>query len=857
MCASAAASLTSLPTLRSLLVSLASLLASACTVTPTTVETTAPTLLTVGEAHLRSPSIGLPFHRAAIVDVALLSPHPGEQWRLASGDADGFVRIWADGKLLAVWHAHPGGLTDLQLAADGRWYTAGVDGRVLEWWPEALGPVRSLTLAQQRSPDQPDQPDQARRPKQAQRPITALAVAGPHLAISDGRYVQLWSREEHPQLLWTGAADGFVTGLALSASGGVVAAAELRQRALREGSATHPLAPFDDGPQAPTPEQQAQLRAAAERDFPGAAADYIEVWQPGRDRSRVLEPQAPIDRELGVLSRGGVVYREIYARDSAGLIGRRLEDAAHFPLELTKPWVFWTQANGQPSEASVQEGNPPAGDFRLGPSEEILTLDLFPGWGTAPPERGWRVGDRRELAIDHHHAAIGDGQGNLAVVAWARPAEAGWLAPAEQRIDLLAAARGQPQIVTATLEPRTDYRLWSLATGTQRLIRVEAPWHVLLTDEQRTADPAAGEPMYPSMLAVDAEPSLLVTSLSSFGADMQSGVRVLRVSDGAAQVLSLATGADILDVAISPDAAHVLTWVPGAPAHSWQAANATSGWTPGPDAIGGVPRFSSNGRWSAHVSGFERSIVDLVARKPVVSVTAEAAGASLDSLGQGTLAAISDDGTLALVQPFGGGTLEMIAGAEPGAGEGAGTAGVRSTIELPGAATALTWVPTLDGSSVLLIGFADGTIARVESPERARVESPGTEVQPIHAGGGRIWELAALGGRPGVYVELDDRGLTLHRLVDDATLELYLSDSTTLARWDGSSIQAAHGDGLVAIWRPATATPPCRILDGTAAGVLADDTIERWPRERASELFEQFLAGSGCTPTPESVPASP
>jgi hypothetical protein len=835
--------------IHSLLLSLASL-AAACTVAPTKVETTAPTLLTVGAPSLRSPAIGLPFHRAAIVDVALLSPPPGEQWRLVSGDADGWVRIWADGKLVAVWHAHPGGLTDLQLAGDGRWYTAGVDGRVLEWWPDQLGPVRSLTLDQ---PNQPSQPSNSAGANQAKpptrRPITALAVAGPHLAISDGRYIQLWSREEQPQLVWTGAADGFVTGLALSSSGGVVAAAELRQRALLEGSANYPLAPFADGPQAPTAEQQAQLRAAAERDFPGAAADYVEVWQPGRDRSRVLEPKAPIDRDLGVLSRGGVIYREIYAQDSAGLIGRRLEDEAHFPLQLVKPWVFWTQANGQPTEASQLEGNPPAGDFRLGPNEEILTLDLFPGWGSTPPERGWRVGDRRELAIDHHHAAIGDGQGNLAVVAWARPAETGWMVAAEQRIDLLAAARGQPQIVTATLEPRTEYRLWSLATGMQRSIRVEAPWHVLPADEQRKADPAAGEPMYPAMLAVDAVPLLLVTSLSSFGADLQTGVRVLRVPDGGAQVLTLASGAASLDVGISTDAGYVLTWAPGAPAHSWQPPNATRGWTSGPDAIGGVPRFSANGRWSAHVSGFERHIVDLEARKPVVSMKPDEATG--ESLGEGTLAAIADDGTLAVVQPFGGGTLERIAIAPEGEA-GAETAGVRTLIELPGAATALTWVPSLDGTSVLLVGFADGTIARVDPPE-----ADGPEVQPIHAGGGRIWEIAALGGRPGVFVELDDRGLTMHRLADDATLELYLSDSTTLARWDGSGIQAAHGDGLVAIWRPATATPPCRILDGTAAGVLADPSVERWPRERAGELFEQFMAGSGCTPAPEPVPASP
>lgn len=832
---------------------LAGTLASACTPTPTKVETTAPTLLTVGEPNLRSPAIGLPFHRAAIVDLALLPPQGSEQWRLASGDADGYVRIWADGKLLAVWHAHPGGLSDLQLSTDGRWYTAGVDGRVLEWWPDKLGPVRSLMLADTaaastenaEAPKPP--PNPAARTK---RPITALAVAGPHLAISDGRYVQLWSRDEQPQLLWTGAADAFVTGLALSPSGGVVAAAELRQRALVEGSANYSLAPFDDGPNSPTADQQVSLRAAAERDFPGAAADYVEVWQPGRERSRVLEPKAPIDRDLGVLSRGGVVYREIYASNSAGLMGRRLEDLAHFPLELVKPWVFWTQANGQPTAESAMAGNPPAGDFRLGPAEEILIVDLFSGWGGTPPDRGWRVGERREMAIDQHHAAVGDGQGNLAVVAWARPAEVGWLVAAEQRIDLLAAARGQPQFVTATLEPRTDYRLWSLTTGMQRSIRVEAPWHVLPADEERAADPMAGQPMYPAMLAVDAEPNLLVTSLSSFGADHQAGVRVLRVVDGGAQVLTLATTEVGLDVGISADGKFVLAWAPGAPAHSWQPPNDKYGWMPGPDAIPGEPRFSSNGRWSAHVSGLERHIVDLEARKPVASVKAEAVGVAL---GEGSLAAIADDGTLALVQPFGAGTLERIAVPKGGEGETA-TTPERTTVELPGAATALTWVPIAEGGSVLIVGFADGTIARVD----------GNEVTPLHAGGGRIWELAALGGRPGVYVELDDRGLTVHRLADDAALELYLSDITTLSRWDGSGIQAAHGDGMVAIWRPATATPPCRILDTTTAGVLADATIERWPRERAAELFEQFMAGSGCTPkvetkveTPEPAPAPP
>src|SRR5690606_29999697 len=139
------------------------------------------------------------------------------------------------------------------------------------------------------------------------RPITALAVADPHLAISDGKYVQLWSRDGQPQLLWTMAAYAFVTGLAMSPTGGVIAAAELRQWALERGLANHPLAKFDDGPTTPSAEQQAALRASAERDFPGAAADFVEVWQPSRGRSRQLAPQAPIDADLGVLARGGVV----------------------------------------------------------------------------------------------------------------------------------------------------------------------------------------------------------------------------------------------------------------------------------------------------------------------------------------------------------------------------------------------------------------------------------------------------------------------------------------------------------------------------------------------------------------------
>ncbi|PRP97593.1 WD domain, G-beta repeat [Enhygromyxa salina] len=785
---------------------------SACTPTQlaATPASSPPTLAEVSPT-LRPVELGLPFHSGAIVDLALLPPQPGEQWRLASGDAEGWVRVWADGELLAASRAHPGGLSALELASDGTWYTAGFDGRLLEWRPESTTPVRAFTLG---------------------RPITALAVAGPHLVVSDGRTIQMWSRAEQPQLLWSMVGHGFVTGLALSASGGVVAAAELRQWALSEGIANHPLATFDDaGMRTVDPDEQAQLRALAEQDFPGAVADYVEVWQPGHERGRQLIPSAPIDGDLAVLSRGGVVYREIYDRDNAGLIGRRLEDQAHFPLELVKPWVFWTDAAGHPTEASMGRPNLPAGDFRLGPNEEILVVDHFPGWGAQPPERGWRVGDRRELAIDRHHAAIGDGQGNLAVVAWARPAETGWLAAAEERPDLLTAASGTAQLVTASLEPRTQYRLWSLDSAEHRSIRVEAPWQVLPEeDEERGQDPAAGLPIFPFMLALDAKAQILVTSSSSYSAETQAAVRVIRVADGVPQILTLATAPSGLglDVGVSPDGAHILAWTPGAAAPSWTASSSAAGWAAGPNALGGAPRFSANGKWSAHVSGFERHIVDLLARKPVVTLAAQPVQ---QDVGEGTLAAIADDGTLAVVQPFGGGTLERI-----------DIAGQRDSVELPGAATALAWVPSAD-APVLVVGFEDGSIARIDAGA--------AEVQPIHAGaGGRIWEIAAVGGQPGVFVELDDRGLTLHRLVDAATLDLHVSDTTALARYDGSPVQALRGADLVAVWRPGSAMPPCRILDGTRAGVVADEAIERWPVERGPELFEQFFTGSTCTPEP-------
>jgi hypothetical protein len=354
------------------------------------------------------------------------------------------------------------------------------------------------------------------------------------------------------------------------------------------------------------------------------------------------------------------------------------------------------------------------------------------------------------------------------------------------------------------------------------------------------------------MLGLDAQARILVTSSSSYSDPPQSVIRVIRVADGGAQILGLASLQDAaadatgLDIGVSPDGSQLLAWAPGGPAHSWLAPKSSTGWTAGPNALGGVPRFSNNGRWSAHVSGFERHIVDLQARKPVVQLAAERVSQAIDA---GTLAAIADDGTLAVVQPFAGGTLERI-----------DVTGALTSIELPGAATALAWVPIRDGEPTLIVGFLDGSIARID-----RLAN---EATPIHAGqGGRVWDLAVLGGPAegaGVYAELDDRGLTLHRLVDDASIDLYLADNTALARWVGSPVQALRREDLVAVWRPGTAMPVCRILDGTSAGVLAGPTVERWPLERGPELFEQFFAGATCqapipagSPDPQATPAHP
>jgi hypothetical protein len=776
-------------------------------------KSTAPSVqtpsLSLSASSIHEPEYALPFHSAGIVDLALIPASPGERWRMVSGDLEGWVRFWADGRMISAKQAHPGGLAALRVTTDGTLYTAGFDGRVREWPSGATVPARTFSFGRQ---------------------VTALAVSDTHLAISDGRDIQLWTRAEQPQLAWTMRASAFVTGLALSAGGGVIAAAELRESAMRDGIATHPRATFHGtGARTVEPAEAVELAALAERDFPGAAADFVEVWQPSRERSRELVPQAPIDSDIGIIAPGAVVYREIFDRSRASVFGRRLEDRAHISLSLVKPWALFS---GE-SQALDPSNNPilPVGDFVMGPSGEIIVVDHFPGWDSLPPAWSWRVGERRELAIGFGFAALGDGTGNLTVVDLAQPTEIGWQVPGEERPELLGAAANQPWIATATLEPRTQYRLWSLSDGLHRALRVEDPNTLISKDilEQASLEPT---PTYPVALALDDGLQTVATSLTSFGDVVSVAVRLISATDGKPRTLTFAATPHPLELALSPDGAELIAWTAGYPGFRWQGPE----WSPSNVAVpSGTPQFSANGTYAAHVSALERTIVDRKAKAPLVVAKVDPV---VSELGDPIPFALANDGTLALVEPFGGGVVQLLA-----------IDGKQTAIELPGAATALTWVEDREGRPVLIIGFQDGSIVRVDREAATTM--------PIHAGaGGRVWSLAALGGRPAVFVELDEQGLALHRLDDDAYVELHLGDAATLARHVGSPPQQASSVDLVAVWLPGTAMSACAIFDGSRAGVLTTG-IRRLGIEEAASFFAAFASGGPCPAQPPAAPIQP
>ncbi len=764
--------------------------------------------LTPTANSLQGPEFALPYHSAGIVDLALPQPEPGERWRLVSGDLDGWVRFWADGRMLAASLAHPGGLAALELASDGTLYTAGFDGRVREWPRGATSPSRSFRFGRQ---------------------VTALAVSDGLLAISDGRSVQLWLRGETPELVWSTKAEAFVTGLSLAAGPGVLVAAELRESAMRDGIATHPRARFEGaGLRAVDAEEAADLAYLAARDFPGAAADFVEVWELAEGRVRQLVPQAPIDADLGIFA-GGVVYREIFDRKRAAAIGRRLEDRAHVSLALVKPWALFAGATQDPNAPADPLVN--IGDFVVGPGGEIIVVDHFPGWTEAPPQWSWRVGERRELAIGDGFAALGDGFGNLAVVDLAQPSERGWQAAGEEVPKLLASAGASPWIATATLEPRVQVRLWSLDEGVHRALRVEAPGAVI-DEAAATRWQVSRSPMYPLALALDDRRSSVAMSMASFEDPAQGAIRVIAGADGRATTLTLAATPHPIELAQSPDATTLLAWTPGYPGFRWTRDEGAA-WMPAAAEVpAGAPKISASGAWAAHVSPLERTIVELGSGETRLIAKVEPV---VSEFGAPIPAALADDGTLALVEPFGGGVVQLLA-----------IDGSQAAIELPGAATALAWIADRDGRPTLIIGFQDGSIVRVDREVGV--------AQPIHAGaGGRIWALTPLGGRPGVYLELDERGLAVHRLDDDALLELHLADDSTLARDSSSPPQEPSSRDLVAIWRPGTAMPVCLILDGSSAGALASAGLRRLTPSEAPAMFEAFASGQPC---PKQAPAA-
>jgi hypothetical protein len=762
---------------------------------------------------------GLPYHDAAIVDLALLPAAAGERWRLASADANGWIRFWADGKQVSIWHAHPDGLAGLALARDGTLYSAGFDGRVREWPAGTTEPARAFTIG---------------------RPITALAVSDQHIGISDGTHVQLWNRHsETPHLDWHRRARSFVTGLGISADGHWVATAQLRESAMHDAIASHPLAEYREGRSrsgSVSPELAAELRAIATSEFPGAVADFVQVWELGTAHRVDLVPHAPIDGQLGVFPTA-VVYREIHGRRGAAMVGRRLEDRAHVSLALVKPWALFHEAQADLTLS--------VGDFVIGPGGEIVVVDYGPDWEREPPEHGWRVGERRKLAIDRGFAALGDSEGNLAVVELAAPAAPGWLNPGIERPKLLAAAPNSPQLVTATFEPRSQLRLWSLNEASHRAIRVDLPDAVVDEDD----GPEFLTPMFPVALALDDGLTTIAVSLSSFSDPHQAAVRVVSPDDGSARVLSVATMPHVIELGLEAHADELLAWSAGYTGFRWTAEHG-HGWTAAGGSIpSGAPMIAANGKFSAHVSALERILVDRSTGAPIYAIKKQ----TVDSeFGAPIPAALANDGTLAVVEPFGGGVVEIH-----------DHAGQARRIELPGAATALAWLdPRPAGDSpadaraeqVLVIGFQDGSIVRVD-------REAGTTI-PVHAGtGGRVWALAPLGGAPGVYIELDDRGLTLHRLDDDAVIELSLGDATTVNRYAESPPQPPSGAGLVAVWRPGTAMPVCAILDASTAGVLMGASILRLGPAEGSAFFAAYTAGEPCPvqshPVPEPAPVEP
>jgi len=207
-----------MPLARSLPLTLA--LALAACVTPKGMATTVePKLELQPSAGVRPTNVALPMHASAIVDLAFVEAGEGARWQLMSADAQGWIRIWRDGRLRAASQGHRGGVTALVVGVDGVPFSAGMDGRVIEWSRDGERIERVLLARAPASPPDPAktkdakvdpassqdpaagtrkiEPDKLAQP----RPIIALALARDAIAISDGHWVQVWSRETTPRML--------------------------------------------------------------------------------------------------------------------------------------------------------------------------------------------------------------------------------------------------------------------------------------------------------------------------------------------------------------------------------------------------------------------------------------------------------------------------------------------------------------------------------------------------------------------------------------------------------------------------------------------------------------------------------
>ncbi|MFV8749935.1 hypothetical protein ACNOYE_05260 [Nannocystaceae bacterium ST9] len=790
---------------------------------------------------LRPIDVALPMHDAAIVDLGFVEPRgalspedPAKRWRLMSVDELGWIRVWEDGKLIMATPAHHGGATALVQGPDGIPFTAGLDGRVIEWSRNGERIERVLQARAPVVPVKPSKPDKSAKPSDPNaepapelaqagkpRPIVALAVARDRLAISDGHWVQVWSREPTPVLIWSHHSHSFVSGLALARDGSSIAMAMLREEAMRQGVADHPLAEFpeprvnkrDEARAQELADRQELVRMQARVDRPGATADLVEVHALSGDWDVTLEPLAPIDPDMAMPEEGLLIYREVYSPEQTRVIGRSIGDKLHLGVRVgviaTTPGPDDLTAPEDPGEAladfafgrGVDSEKPPIG-MRLEP------FDSLP------------VAGRRELAIGSQYWAAGDEHGQLVI----GPREGGeleWL-PASEPIELISAAAHQPWLVTSGLEQPVRVRRWQIAEGEQRLVGMILP---------PAFDPDTGQTppaLYPVELAIDDSGNRVAVSSWSFSAEESSELRLFDLGGGTTKVVEQIATPSGLSISIAAAGDELWSWHRGSLARAFTGAE----WASSTSAGLGRPLASSEARWLAFAAHDRRQIYDRQDQRMVQDQKVDA------DLPSEFVAAVASDGTLAVVSPIGGGTIERLHPSE----------GVLEPITTFGPVTALDWIPSPSGGpDTLLIGQAEGSIDMLE---------PGAvEPRPLRpAEGGRVWALAGVGGSPGSFVELDEEGLWIHRTSDGASLRVALASPEPRVSGTAANPSPPTGatQGLVVIWRASTGAPACRVFDATRAGVVVGPNV-RVEREQPT-LLKDFLAGVvECAPPPEEA----